>query len=150
MKTQNTIIDSNIFAKSTILMILLVIPFNVVHETGHAIVCSAEGKEFEMNILVDGSRLFCIGTMENQFLFYLFGGLFAGIIAFIPLLSKLRNYKWIVIPCMSFGVGHIINAVIESVFTKWYLEETTGPTVILGFIAFSSYMIFTIMFGRKK
>ena len=150
MKSESVIVDSKVLAKSSILMIAFVIPLNIVHETGHAIVCSIEGNKFQMEILVEGSRLLCIGPMENQFLFYLFGGLFAGIIILIPVATRLRNKNWIVIPCLSFGVGHIINAIVESMFTEWYLEETVGPLALLGIISFSIYITFTIIFGRKN
>ncbi len=144
-------IDFKITRNATILLILLIIPMNFFHEIGHGIVCALEGNQYEIHLGFTSSLL-CFGSVTNDFAFYSFGGLFALALVLLPFLkfSWIRTHPWIMIVCLSFAFGHGINAIIETGFTLWYLQNDIISQIILNFISFSSYVGFLILFGRKK
>ena len=145
-------IDYKIARNATLLLILLIIPTSFFHEVGHGIVCSLEGNQYQMNIGISGSSLQCFGSLTNHLAFYLAGGLFAMTLTLLPFLkfSWIKRKPWIMITCLALAFGHGINAIIETGFTSWYLQNDVNSQIILNFISFSSFVGFLILFGRQK
>ena len=145
-------IDFKIVRNATILLILLVIPLNFVHELGHGLICELEGNQSQISIGLPNSSLLCFGGISNNFLFYVSGGLFAMGISLLPFckISWIRNHPWIMITSLSLALGHGVNSIIEVTITSWYLQNEITSQIILNFISFSSYIVFLIIFGRTK
>jgi len=151
-KTLIQTIDYDILKKATILMIILIIPMSYVHEIGHAIICSLEENEFHISVGVNGGSIVCIGQLENKILFYAFGGFFVTMVSLIPLTnySWVKRNSWILIVSLSFALAHGINAIVETVFNKWYLENLTESLILLSLISFACYFLMLIIFGKKR
>jgi hypothetical protein len=55
--------------------------FSYLHESGHALVCIADGNEAEISVdIFSGGTTFCHGEVSNLFAYKISGGLFAGIV----------------------------------------------------------------------
>ena len=55
--------------------------FSYLHETGHALVCIADGNEAEISVdIINGGTTLCHGDVSNLFAYKISGGLLAGII----------------------------------------------------------------------
>ncbi len=145
-------IDYKIARNATILLILLIIPTSFFHELGHGIVCSLEGNQYQMNVGINGSSLQCFGNLTYHLAFYLTGGLFAMTLTLLPFVkfSWIKSKPWIMIPCLALAFGHGINALIETVFTSWYLQNNIIFQITLNFISFSIYVGLLILLGKQK
>jgi len=142
-------IDYNTFKYSVIAMLVLVIPFNVIHELGHLIPCWIDGNEGTMSIGLLFSQATCSG-LDDSFIFAFFGGIFATIVAFVCVsIPRINKFPYLVVTLFSFGIGHFLNAVIEGFFRDWYM---TSDLAVPG-ISLASFGIFTITllaFGKTS
>ena len=155
--TENISHTSNIFKKidyktfkySVIAMLTLVIPFNVLHELGHLIPCWIDGNQGTMAIGLLFSQATCSG-LDESFIFAFFGGVFAAIVALVSLtIPQINKVPFLLITLSSFGIGHLLNAIIEGFFRDWYMTSDLSIPVI----SLASFGIFTIslmVFGRSK
>ena len=145
-------IDFKIARNATVLLILLVIPMSIIHETGHGLICEIEGNQSQISIGLTNSSLICFGEITNEFAFYVSGGLFAMGVSLLPFfkISWIKNNPWVMIVSLSFAIGHGINSIIEVSVTSWYLQNEITSQIILNFISFSSYIVFLALFGRQK
>ena len=109
-----TTLDYKTFRNATILLAILIIPMSYIHETGHAIVCASQGNEFKIGFSVNGGSLVCLGQLENPVLFYAFGGIFAAIVALMPL----TKFDWI--------KKNIPNAMIN-IMDQFHPDSYTNP-----------------------
>jgi len=149
---QYQIIDYDILKKATILMIILIIPLSYVHETGHAIICTVEENEFHLSVGINGGSLVCLGELENKILFYSFGGLFAMLVALSPFVNFtwMKENRWALIASLSLAIGHGINAIVETIFNSWYLQQTIEPIILLNLVSISAYVLLLFYYGRKN
>ena len=64
-----------------ILFFALLPVFSYLHESGHALVCIADGNEAEISVdIINGGTTLCHGDVSNLFAYKISGGLLAGII----------------------------------------------------------------------
>jgi hypothetical protein len=142
-------IDYKTFKYSVIAMLILVIPFNVLHELGHLIPCWIDGNQGTMAIGLLFSQATCSG-LDESFIFAFFGGVFAAIVALVSLtVPQINKVPFLVITFTSFGIGHLLNAIIEGFFRDWYMTSDLSIPVI----SLASFGIFTVslmVFGRRK
>ena len=142
-------IDYKTFKYSVIAMITLVIPFNVLHELGHLIPCWINENQGTMAIGLLFSQATCTG-LDHSFIFAFFGGVFAAIMAlgclFFP---KINKIPFLVVTLSSFGIGHLLNAIIEGFFRDWYMTSDLSIPVI-SLASFGIFTISLIVFGRRK
>ena len=54
--------------------------FSYLHESGHALVCIADGNEAEISVNFSGGTTLCRGDVSNPFAYKISGGLLAGIV----------------------------------------------------------------------
>ncbi len=142
-------IDYKTFKYSVIAMITLVIPFNVLHELGHLIPCWIDGNQGTMAIGLLLSQATCTG-LDDSFIFAFFGGVFAAIMAFGCLFfPKINKIPFLVVTLSSFGIGHLLNAIIEGFFRDWYMTSDLSIPVI-SLASFGIFTISLIVFGRRK
>ncbi|MDC0169032.1 hypothetical protein OAI77_05295 [Candidatus Nitrosopelagicus sp.] len=137
---------------SIIIFFVSIIPLSYVHELGHGYICMAEGYEFEIELGVDGGRMICHGEVENQILFRAAGGILAGTAAIIPLVAfkQIKKYPAVVIALLPLGLGHFLNAGIETVFYKTYMQDTVIWGMIMGLFAFLMFIGLVTKYAKKE
>ena len=147
-----TTLDYKTFQNATILLVILIIPMSYIHETGHAIICSVEENEFNLSVGINGGSLVCLGELENKILFYSFGGLFAMLVALSPFVNFtwMKENRWALIVSLSLAIGHGTNAIVETIFNSWYLQQTIGPLILLNGVSISAYFLLLFYLGRKN
>ena len=122
--------------------------FSYLHETGHALVCIADGNEAEISVeIFNGGTTLCHGDVSDLFAYKISGGLFAGIIG---ITAGLALFRWKIpfIAVTTIGVGHLINAIIEA-FADSYFTHGGEWSFFLGFIEFVTFFSLMIIFDRK-
>ena len=144
-------LDFKIVRNATILILTFSIPLIYVHEFGHAIVCAADGFSYDLHIGLVSGYLNCHGTPTDLTLFHFSGGILAMSVSLVPF----SNWKWIrknkavMIACLSFAIGHGLNAIIETVFYNWYVEQTSLASIPINIVSFGSFIGLLVLFGRS-
>ena len=137
---------------SIVIFFAAIIPLSYVHELGHSFICMMEGYGFDIELGIDGGRMICFGEVENQILFRLAGGVLAGTIAIIPFIifRQIARYPFIVIGVLPLGVGHLLNAGIETIFYETYMQDSVIWGMIIGLFAFVIFIGLATKFGKKE
>ena len=122
--------------------------FSYLHEAGHALVCLADGNEPEISVdIFNGGTTLCHGDVSNLFAYKISGGLLAGIIGTIIGIALFR-WKIPFIAITTIGVGHLVNAVIET-FADSYFTNSDEWSFVIGFIALVTFLGLLLIFDRK-
>ena len=137
---------------SIIIFFVSIIPLSYVHELGHSYICMMEGYTFDIQLGLDGGRMVCHGEVENQILFRAIGGVLAGTAAIIPLVAfrQIRKYPAVVIALLPLGLGHYLNAGIETVFYKTYMQDSMIWGMMMGLFAFLMFIGLATKYAKKK
>jgi len=144
--------NNKLVLKSFIILFILVIPFNLIHETGHALPCYFEGKEFKMNVGIFGSSLNCLGDVENKTLFRASGGLLAFLVSMSPyiiLRKTIDKYPFISIVLLSMAVGQLVNMAIETILYNDYITNGFLSMIIISAVQYGSFIYFVYHFSKK-
>ena len=144
--------NKKIVGISIIIFFISIIPLSYVHELGHSYICMMEGYDFDIELGVDGGRMICHGEVENQILFRAAGGVLAGTAALIPLIafSQIRKYPAVVIALLPLGLGHFLNAGIETVFFETYMQDTVIWGMVMGLFAFLMFIGLATKYAKKE
>ena len=147
-----TKLDFAIIAKSAIILIAMIYPLSYAHEFGHAIVCASEGFDFDITVDALGGRMVCLGDVSNDVMFRMMGGVLAMITAILPLIKWdwCKRHPYILIPCAVLGIGHGLNAILETVTYEIYFSSHVLLTSFMGFFEFVIFFLFMIKFAKKK
>ena len=122
--------------------------FSYLHEAGHALVCLADGNEPEISVdIFSGGTTLCHGDVSNLFAYKISGGLLAGIIGTIIGIALFR-WKIPFIAITTIGVGHLVNAVIET-FADSYFTNGGEWGLVMGFVEFVTFFSLLLVFDRK-
>ena len=137
---------------SIVLFFVCIIPLSYVHELGHSYICMMEGYTFDIELSLDGGRMICYGDVENQILFRAAGGVLAGTAAIIPLIvfRQIRKYPAVVIALLPLGLGHFLNAGIETVFFETYMQDSVVWGMIMGLFAFLIFIGMATKYAKKE
>ena len=137
---------------SIVIFFISIIPLSYVHELGHSYICMMEGYDFDIELGVDGGRMVCHGEVENQILFRAIGGVLAGTAAIIPLVAfrQIRKYPAVVIALLPLGLGHFLNAGIETVFYKTYMQDSVIWGMFMGLFAFVIFIGLATKYAKKE
>ena len=137
---------------SIIIFFVSIIPLSYVHELGHSYICMMEGYTFDIQLGLDGGRMVCHGEVENQILFRAIGGVLAGTAAIIPLVAfrQIRKYPAVVIALLPLGLGHYLNAEIETVFYKTYMQDSVAWGMMMGLFAFVIFIGLATKYAKKE
>ncbi|MDC0169631.1 hypothetical protein OAI67_01060 [Candidatus Nitrosopelagicus sp.] len=137
---------------SIVIFFISIIPLSYVHELGHSYICMMEGYDFDIELGVDGGRMICHGEVENQIIFRAAGGVLAGTAAIIPLVAfrQIRKYPAVVIALLPLGLGHFLNAGIETVFYKTYMQDTVIWGMVMGLFAFLMFIGLATKYAKKE
>lgn len=134
---------------SLVVLIAGVTPAQVIHEAGHAAVCSYEGYQYEISMDAFGAYTICQGEVGENLLFRAFGGVFASLVFFgILIIPKFRSTPWLFIPMLSLSLGHLANAFVETFAYESYIA---GDVIWSGVLMMVSYAVFIgllIKYGR--
>jgi len=139
-------IDYKTFKYSVIILIILIVPFNVIHEVGHLIPCVLSGGDGSMSIGLMASQAQCKGALSNSLVFAFAGGLLATLAGILPLAIRKISKPFVVIPLGSLAVGHFIVAIVETFGSEFYNSDIAMP--IMTFMSFGLFIGFLIIFGR--
>ena len=122
--------------------------FSYLHEAGHALVCIADGNEAEISVdIFSGGTTLCHGDVSNLFAYKISGGLLAGIIGTTIGIALFR-WKIPFVAITTIGVGHLVNAVIET-FADSYFTNGGEWGLVMGFVEFVTFFILLLIFDRK-
>ena len=122
--------------------------FSYLHETGHALVCIADGNEAEISVdIFNGGITLCHGDVSNLFAYKISGGLLAGIVGTTIGIALFR-WKIPFIAITTIGIGHLVNAGIEA-FADSYFTHGVEWSFFLGFVEFVTFFSLLIIFDRK-
>ena len=122
--------------------------FSYLHEAGHALVCLADGNEPEISVdIFSGGPTLCPGDVSNLFAYKISGGLLAGIIGTTIGIALFR-WKIPFIAITTIGIGHLVNAVIET-FADSYFTNGGEWGLVIGFVEFVTFFSLLIIFDRK-
>ena len=137
---------------SIVIFFAAIIPLSYVHELGHSYICMMEGYSFDIQLGIDGGRMVCHGEVENQILFRAAGGVLAGTAALIPLIafSQIRKYPAVVIALLPLGLGHFLNAGIETVFFETYMQDSRAWGMAMGLFAFLIFIGMATKYAKKE
>ena len=137
---------------SIVIFFVSIIPLSYVHELGHSYICMMEGYEFEIELGIDGGRMICHGEVENEIVFRAAGGVLAGTAAIIPLVAfrQIRKYPVVVIGLLPLGLGHFLNAGIETLFYQTYMQDSVIWGMIMGLFAFLIFIGLATKYAKKE
>ena len=123
--------------------------FSYLHEAGHALICIADGNEAEISVdIFNGGTTLCHGDISNNlFAYKISGGLLAGIIG-TTIGVALFRWKIPFVAITTIGVGHLVNAVIET-FADSYFTNGGEWGLVMGFVEFVTFFSLLIIFDRK-
>lgn len=125
---------------SVVLLVALSIPSQLLHELGHAAVCSSSGLDYYLRINFVMSSVVCSGIPDNLFWYYASGGVIAGI-AFFSL--GFMPFQAIKIAGWSIAVPNALAGLLEGFFHDVYFS-------LEGYIAIQVFaaMIFICLLNR--
>lgn len=150
-QTQKYPLDYNITKRSCLLMFLLFLPFNAIHEVGHLAVCYGTGHTGYLGISLMYSYAVCNANLDNSLVFRFAGGWLATIVALAPLTVKaVRSKAYFVVPLLSFAIAHFLNAIVETFAHEWYMGGRTEPTIVISMASFAIFIGLLVAFARNK
>lgn len=151
-KNLTKLFDNKLVLKSFLVLFILVIPFTIIHELGHAIPCYFEGKEFKMNIGIVGSSLQCIGNVEHKTIFRASGGLIAFLVSIIPyvvLRKTIERYPFISIVLLSMAIAQLTNMGLETILYNDYISNGLISMITISALQYGSFIYFVFHFSKK-
>ena len=111
---------------------VLIIPFSIIHELGHSLVCYLDGNQFEIDIqFFTPSAMICLGNVSNPDVFRATGGGIAATIAGIS--GVLVAPKSLKIALFSITIVHLVNLVVETLLYQSYMNDAIWH-IIFGLI----------------
>ena len=143
-------LDVRITAISLVILMVITVPAMYVHELGHAVVCQAQGHRADIYVDIYSAVTTCYGDVGSGFGYKLMGGAFAFIVfTFTGLHRSTKGKPWLYIPLISVGIGHGINAIIETAFYESYINGDPIWVVVMGVASYIIFFGLLIKYGRK-
>ena len=135
---------------SVIMMFILFLPFNVIHEVGHLIPCYLSGHHGYLGITVMFGYAVCDGLNDSS-AFRFAGGWLATIVALAPLTVRgIRSRGYLVVPLTTFALTHLLNAFVETFANQWYMADRIEPTIVINTASFAIFILLLGVFARNK
>ena len=106
----------------SLVVLLMIVPLNVVHEVGHAFVCDIYEQEYSISLSLFGrSNVVCHGNDMNRILYGAAGGLSVMAVSLaLLLMPAIRNNTGIRIGLVSIVSVSFVNAIMEGFFFDFY------------------------------
>ena len=121
----------------SLVILLMIVPLNVVHEVGHAFVCDIYEQEYSLSLSLFGrSNVVCQGNNMNRALYGAAGGLSVMSVSLVLLLMPaIRNNAGMRVGFVSIFSVSFVNAIMEGFFFDFYngnlLMSELGLLVVL-------------------
>ena len=127
----------------SLLTLGLVNPLNIIHELGHAFVCSLYNQKYELTLsLFERSNVICVGNEINKTVYGLAGGttvmIFMIGILLIPQVKKNTGAR---ISIISILFVSFINAILEGFIPNFYNQNLLISEIFLLVILLSIFSI---------
>ena len=122
----------------SLVILLMVIPLNVVHEVGHGFICALYGNGYSITLSLFGrSNATCPNNNFNQIVYGMAGGLFAMVLSLLFLvIPQIRQNTGTRIGFSALAVMALGNAVLEGFLFEFYNQN----------ILLSEFILYTIWF----
>ena len=135
----------------SLLTLGLIYPLNIIHELGHAFICSLYNQKYELTLSIfERSNVICVGNEINKTIYGLAGGT-AVMIFMIGLLlfPKVRKHVGARIGIVSIIFVSFINAILEGFLFDFYNQNLFISETFLVLILLSIFSIQWIISIRK-
>tara|TARA_Y100001936_G_C16088025_1_gene683377 strand:- start:2208 stop:2678 length:471 start_codon:yes stop_codon:yes gene_type:complete len=139
------------------LLLAMIFPFfliiQIIHEGAHWTVGTLSGLDCAISISpITGGRCLCNGIPDNVAWFFAAGGITAAVVAVTPLaFRKIRNYKPLVICCLSIGFSELVGAAAETFDHQNYVSDSLFWPIILNGIFVVLFLTLTLtMLGKNS
>ena len=106
----------------SLVVLLMIVPLNVVHEAGHGFICALYGNDYSITLSLFGrSNVVCQGNNLNRTLYGAAGGLSVMAVSLaLLLMPAIRNNVGIRIGLVSIVSVSFVNAIMEGFFIDFY------------------------------
>ena len=121
----------------SLVILLMIVPLNVVHEVGHGFICALYGNDHSITLSLFGrSNVVCHGNDMNRILYGAAGGLSVMAVSLaLLLMPAIRKNVGIRIGLVSIVSVSFVNAIMEGFFYDFYngnlLMSELGLLVVL-------------------
>ena len=135
----------------SLLTLGLVYPLNIIHELGHAFVCSLYNQKYELTLsLFERSNVICVGNEINKTIYGIAGGTTVMIFMIgIFLIPQIRKNVGSRISIISIIFVSFINAILEGFLFDFYNQNLIISEIFLLVILLSIFSIQWIISIRK-
>ena len=123
----------------SLVVLLMVVPLNVVHEMGHGFICALYGNDYSIALSLFGrSNTTCPNNNFNQIVYGMAGGLFVMVASLLFLLiPQIRQNAGTKIGFSALAVMALGNAVLEGFLFEFYNQNI----LLSGFILYTVWFI---------
>ena len=135
----------------SLLILGLVYPLNIIHELGHALICSIYGQKYELVLSIfERSNVTCVGNEINRTIYGIAGGITVMIFMIgLLLIPQIRKNIGVRIGIVSITFVSFINAILEGFLFDFYNQNLFISETFLVLILLSIFSIQWIISIRK-
>jgi len=135
----------------SLLILGLIYPLNIIHELGHALICSIYGQKYELVLSIfERSNVTCAGNEINRTIYGIAGG--AAVMIFmigLLLIPQIRKNIGARISIVSIIFVSFINAILEGLLFNFYNQNLFISETFLLLVLLSVFSIQWIISVRK-
>ena len=148
-RAQKTRFDRGVIQWSVILYIALLLPISLLHESGHASVCSAEGFGYSLWLDGMGGHTLCAGVPANSIAYGAMGGIFGilGSGAIIAFWALVKRRPAILVVGLAFAADQFAKMILEGFFIRAYASGATD--LFLTALQLVSWLGLTFYFAKR-
>lgn len=145
-------LNRNLIQRSVLLYIVLLVPFTVLHEMGHILVCVASGFHYSLWIDGTGGHTICSGMPSNSVLYGAMGGIF-GLLGSIAVISwwavtKKTYQSAPLIVGLAYAVDQLAKVILEGFFTSVYTSGAADLSLTV--LQLGSWIGLMIYFAKVR
>jgi hypothetical protein len=145
-------LNRNVIRWSVVLYIVLLVPFTLLHEAGHVLVCSASGFDYSLWIDGTGGHTVCSGRPSNSVLYGAMGGMF-GLLGSMAMIgcwaaTKRTRQSAVLIVGLAYAVDQSAKLILEGFFTSVYASGATD--LFLTVLQLASWIGLMIYFAKVR
>lgn len=143
-----TRLDRRVIRWSVILYIALLLPVSLLHESGHALICSASGYSYSLWLDGRGGHILCSGVPLDSVTYGAMGGVF-GIIGALAMMAVwvAKRHPAILVVALAYMVDQAAKLVLEAFFARLYVSGATDLFVTT--LQITSWIGFMMYFARR-
>ena len=135
----------------SLLTLGLIYPLNIIHELGHAFICSIYGQKYELILSIfERSNVGCIGNEINRTIYGIAGGITVMMFMIgLLLIPQIRKNVGARIGIVSITFVSFINAILEGFLFDFYNQNLFISEIFLLLILLSIFTVQWVMIIRK-